>query len=185
MEHELVDAHGQLLNHVELVYRSGERKLVAKVFETLGCSVVETGGPYLVIQVSATSGNFLNNVLYASEVTAAQAQLESALEDQLVGGGAVASAFRAYEEQGRREPQRTTHFGIRMPSVDDLEKTLARIESLDCAELDGRLEVAGVFRPGDPGALSDALIQGFVHTNVFASGLVSLGQYIELQAQLG
>jgi len=47
--------------------------------------------------------------------------------------------------------------------------------------LAGRVAVAGVFRPGDPSAVTDTMIQAFVWTDVVAAGLLTLGQHIELQ----
>lgn len=184
MASQLVDEKGRFLNHAELVYRPGERKLVSRVFEALGCVAIETGGPYLVIQIDPGQGDFLNNVLYASEVSAEQWTFETLLQKQIGSSGELAAAYGAYEALRTAQPQRTTHFGIRMASAAELEQTLERIASLKDPELDGRLQLSGVFRPGDPGALSDALIQAFVRTDVCASGLISLGQHIELQAQL-
>ncbi len=46
------------------------------------------------------------------------------------------------------------------------------------------LELSALFRPGDPGALSDALVQAFVRTELCAAGLITLGQHIELQVEL-
>ena len=184
MTSQFVDATGRLLNHVELVYRPGERKLVTKVFETLGCVVVETGGPFLVIQIQPGEQSFLHNVLYASEVTPAQWEFERVLLEQTETDGKLAAAYREFDALRRREPQRTTHFGIRLESVEALEQLLARIRSLPDPELEGRLQLAAVFRPGDPGALSDSLIQAFVRTDVCAAGLIRLGQHIELQVEI-
>ncbi len=173
------------LNHVELVYRPGARERVGNVFATLGCRVIETGGPYLVIQVDEKAPSFVDNVLYASEVTAEQWSFEQALAKTLEPGDGVGSAHRAYASRLRREPQRTSHFGIRVGSATELDGILGAIDSRPPAA-DGvcELEVAGVFRPGDPGALSDSLIQAFVRTELCAAGLISLGQHIELQVDL-
>ena len=38
-----------------------------------------------------------------------------------------------------------------------------------------------MFAPGDPGSLTDTMIQAFVHTDVVAAGLLLLGQHFELQ----
>ncbi len=184
MASQLVDEKGRFLNHAELVYRPGERKLVPRVFEALGCIAVETGGPYLVIQIDPSQGDLINNVLYASEVSAEQWEFETLLQQELGRSREFAAAHRAYDSLRAAQPQRTTHFGIRMASVTELEQTLERVGSLKDPELEGRLEISGVFRPGDPGALSDALIQAFVRTDVCACGLISFGQLIELQAQL-
>ena len=99
-------------------------------------------------------------------------------------GGVDLHAQRGEEYCREQIAQRTTHFGIRLASVEALEQLLARIRSLPDPELEGRLELAAVFRPGDPGALSDTLIQAFVRTDVCAAGLIRLGQHIELQANL-
>ncbi len=37
----------RLLNHVEMVYLPGERRLVAKLFQALGCAVVDRGGTFM------------------------------------------------------------------------------------------------------------------------------------------
>ncbi len=111
-------------------------------------------------------------------------KFETLLQNKIISSGELAAAYGAYESLRTAQPQRTTHFGIRMASAAELEQTLERIASLKDPELDGRLQLSGVFRPGDPGALSAALIQAFVRTDVCASGLISLGQHIELQAEL-
>ena len=41
----------------------------------------------------------------------------------------------------------------------------------------------GFFRPGDPGSYTDFIMQSFIKTDVAASGLITFGQHIELQAQ--
>ena len=51
-------------------------------------------------------------------------------------------------------------------------------------ELDGRVTVSGVFFPGDPGAYTDRMAQAFVWTDVIASGLLTIGQHVELQWHL-
>ena len=182
---EHLHPQGRLLNHVELVYRPGERSLAGRLFETLGCKVVETGGPYLVIQICPGLGGFFDNVLYVSEVTSTQLQLESVLQRELSSHGELRKRFREFQDGRRDEPQRTTHFGIRMRSTAELDGILERVRSLEDPELQGRVSVTGVFRPGDPGALSDSLVQAFLHTDICAAGLLSFGQAIELQAQIG
>ena len=179
MARQLVDTGGRLLNHVELVYRPGERQRVAALFRALGCGVIETGGPYLVVRVAPDGAGFLHNVLYASEATEAQLRFEEALSEAL-SNGKLADAHRGWRDSQLHEPQRTTHFGLRLASSGELDEILARIE----AQPELGLAVAGVFRPGDPGALSDTLIQVFLHTELCAAGLVCLGQHIELQVDL-
>jgi hypothetical protein len=173
------------LNHVELVYRPGERALAAKVFELLGCRPQDTGRTYLTSFVEPEEADFVNNAVYASEVTPEQWQLECALSDALAEEGPVATAARGYLDRFHDEPQRSTHFGIRIPDRDRFDAVIAGLR--DAADHDpdlaGRVRVSGVFAPGDPGSLTDTMIQAFVHTDVVAAGLLVLGQHFELQYQ--
>jgi hypothetical protein len=167
------------------VYRPGARERVAKAFETLGCRVIETGGRYLVIQVDERASSFVDNVLYASEVTAEQWGFEEALANALEPGDGLRPAQQSFAARFQREPQRTSHFGIRVASATELDAILDAIGSMPpSSDRLCELEVTGVFRPGDPGALSDSLIQAFVRTELCAAGLITLGQHIELQVEL-
>jgi hypothetical protein len=187
MARQLINGQGGLLNHVELVYRPGERELVARLFEILGCRVIETGRAFLVMHVDPEVPDplSLDNCLYASEVTPEQWRFEQELGRTLEGAPALRAAYDEFSNRTRSKPQHTTHFGIRMSSVARLDEVLGRIESAREAKLAGRVSVAGVFRPGDPGSLSDTLVQAFVRTDVCAAGFVTLGQHIELQALPG
>jgi hypothetical protein len=174
---------GRALNHVELVYRPGERALAARVFELLGCRPQDRGGTYLTSFVEPSEGDFVNNTVYCSEVTPEQWELEQALEAALAAEGPVAVAADAYLERLRREPQRSTHFGIRVHDRDGYDAVLEQIRDAGKRdpELAGRIQVSAVFAPGDPGSLTDTMIQAFVHTDVVAAGLLALGQHFELQ----
>ncbi|HKD68890.1 MAG TPA: hypothetical protein VKB84_18745 [Candidatus Binataceae bacterium] len=174
---------GRLLNHLEMVYRPGERHLVTKLFTALGCTVTDSGHTHLGIAVGATDKFGLNNAMYASEVTAEQWALEEQLQKALEGKSPLSAAYAGYEEKFRRNPQLTSHFGIRYPSFEALEKTLAQLENNLDPELAGRVQVKGVFRPGEPGSMSDFIMQAFIKTDIAASGLITFGQHIELQAQ--
>ncbi len=179
----MASPEARLHNHTELVYRPGERALACRVFEALGCRVVETGGPYLLVLVEPAEKGPYDNVLYASEVTPEQWALEQALSVELAKSGALGDSFRAHRARLQREPQSSTHFGIRFPSPAALDATLEQLEKAS-TELGGRLSLSGVFRPGDPGNLDPTLIQAFVRTDVVAAGLVTLGQHFELQAHV-
>src|SRR5579864_1833158 len=157
---------GRLLNHLEMVYRPGERQLVTKLFTTLGCTVTDTGSTYLVIGVGATDKYMLNNTLYASEVTEEQWRLEQQLQKALEGESPLAAAYAGYDDKFRRNPQLTCHFGIRYPSFDAVEKTLDHLQNGLDPELKGRVEIKGVFRPGAPGSMSDFIMQAFIKTDI-------------------
>ena len=175
---------GRQLNHVELVYRPGERGLAARVLELLGCAVVDRGGTFLTAFVDPMVNDFMNNCFYASEATSEQLGLEAALGRALRGGRLGVEA-RCYLDRLQREPQRSFHFGVRYPELDDLEAGVARIAAAGAndPELAGRISVSDVFRPGDSGSYTDSMVQAFVHTDVVASGLLAFGQHVELQWQ--
>jgi len=186
MARQLIGGSGGLVNHVEMVYRPGERALVAQLFEALGCMVIETGRRFLVIHADpqAPDPRMLDNCLYASEVTPEQWRFEEALQRELACSPDLVDSYRSFVAMTRRRPQQTTHFGIRLSSPPRFEELLTRIESLRDANpsLRQRVEIAGVLRPGDVESLSNTLVQAFVRTDVCAAGFVSLGQHIELQA---
>jgi hypothetical protein len=165
------------LNHVELVYRPGERELAKRLFSLLGLEPTDSGGQFLSIRVAPNDEDGLNNVLYASEVTAEQLQLDQAMGPVLDGPG------RMYLDRMAREPQRSSHFGIRYDDTDAYERMLRAIDEAGSndRQLAGRVRLAGVFRPGDPGSYANTMTQSFVWTDVVAAGLLSLGQHIELQ----
>jgi hypothetical protein len=179
----LMNYKGRLLNHVELVYWPGERHLVGKLFTALGCTVIDSGATHLYIAVGSPDKYGLNNSLYASEVTKEQLLLEEQLRQALHGESPLAAAYAGYDDKFRRHPQLTSHFGLRFPSFAKLEETLAQLESNLDPELVGRVQIKGVFRPGAPGSYTDLVMQAFIKTDIAASGLLTFGQHIELQAQ--
>ena len=176
---------GRALNHVELVYRPGERELAGRVFALLGCRPQDNGGTFLTSFVEPGEGDFCNNAVYCSEVTPEQWRLECALTEALDGRGPVADAAHAYLDRLRGEPQRSTHFGIRVPDRDRFDSVIDGLRDAEehDPDLAGRVRVSAVFAPGDPGSLTDVMIQAFVHTDVVAAGLLVLGQHFELQYQ--
>lgn len=172
------------LNHVELVYRPGERALALEVLEVLGCTTADSGGIWargLVDPGRVALAADSNNVLYVSEVPPEQWALEEGLREAM-GSGTLGSARHAFDERLRREPQRSAHFGIRLPDRVTFDARLEAVrDAAEQPELAGRLGVAGVFFPGDPGAVSPGLAQAFVWTDVVAAGLLVFGQHVELQ----
>jgi hypothetical protein len=177
---------GHRLNHVEMVYRPGERALAGRFFETVGMRVLDRGGTWMTALVDPDVADFSNNACYASEVTPEQWTLEQTLADAIAGDDdGVGSAARAYLDRLRTEPQRSFHFGIRFHSRDDFDATLDRVRAADSdAELSGRVALSGVFHPDDPGAAAPNMIQAFVRTDVVAAGVLAFGQHVELQWHL-
>src|SRR5438876_3484719 len=141
------------LNHVEMVYRPGERALAARVFEVLGMRVLDRGGTWFTALVDPEVADFSNNACYASEVTPEQWALEQSLADAIADASdEVGGTARGYLERLRNEPQRSFHFGIRFHQRDDFDAALERVRGVDDdPELKGRVSLVRVFHPDDPG----------------------------------
>ncbi|MDI2124740.1 hypothetical protein [Yinghuangia seranimata] len=174
------------ITHAELLHRPGERELAKRVFELLGCRVLDRGGHFFTAFVDPEVTDYVTNVLYASEVSPEQWEFERQLDRAATGEGPLAETRSAWAADMRAHPQHSYHFGLRLPSEQALDAVLERVEAAgrDDPELAGRIGVAGVFRPGDPDAATDTMVQAFVRTDVVACGLVALGQHIELQWHL-
>ena len=169
------------LTHVELLYRPGERALAQKVLRLLGCEPVDRGGEFFTSFVDPDGArDYANNVLYASEVRGAQWEFEKLM------AGDVSAERAAYLAELRREPQRSTHFGFRVPTDTALDELVDRVRSAgtDDPDLAGRIAVDGVYRPGEPGSIAQNMVQAFIWTDVLAAGLLTLGQHIEVQWHL-
>jgi hypothetical protein len=179
---------GHRLNHVEMVYRPGERELAGRFFELLGMRVLDRGGVWMTALVDPDVADFSNNACYASEVTPEQWALEQALADAITRAEQdddVGRSARAYLERLRAEPQRSFHFGIRFLARDDFDATLDRVRgAASDPELAGRVTLSGVFDPEAPGAYAPNMIQAFVRTDVVAAGVLAFGQHVELQWHL-
>lgn len=170
---------GRRLTHVELLHRPGERQLAARFFELLGCDSVDRGGHWFTAIVEPSGErDFSNNVFYASEIGEDQWALEQTL--------AELPALVQYHAAMRDKPQMSGHFGFRVPAQADLNAIVERVAAAgnDDPDLAGRVAVAGVYRPDDPGAVAPNMVQAFIWTDVVASGLLALGQHIEIQWHL-
>lgn len=178
-----IDRPARRLTHAEFVYRPGERHLAAAFFELLGCRPADRGGEFLTSFVDPAVADFSTNAFYASEVTAEQWQLERALAEDR---GGVDAARTAYLDRLRREPQRSFHIGFKVPTEAELDATVERVRAAadHHPDLAGRVAVARVFRPGEPGALAPNMVQAFIWTDVVAAGLLTLGQHVEVQWHL-
>ena len=171
------------LNHVEMVYRPGERALAGRVLEVLGMRVLDRGGTWFTALVDPEVADFSNNACYASEVTPEQWALEQSLADAIADANdEVGGTARGYLDRLRTEPQRSFHFGIRFHQRDDFDAALERVRAVDDdPELKGRVSLVRVFHPDEPGAAAPNMIQAFVQTDVVAAGVLAFGQHIELQ----
>jgi hypothetical protein len=167
------------ITHAEFAHAPGERHLAQAVFTLLGCRVLDRGGTFFTAFVEPSEANFSANVFYASEVTKEQWAFEQTIRD-LAG-----PALREFGEARRVAPQRSFHCGLQVPTVAAFDGLIDRVRAAkDSGPLAGRIAVAGLFRPGEPGALAPNMIQLFIWTDVVACGLLALGQFIEIQHHL-
>jgi hypothetical protein len=167
------------LTHAEFLYAPGERELAQEVFTVLGCRVVDRGGTFFTAFIEPSEADHSNNVFYASEVTSEQ----QAFEQQLLARAGDASA--SFLQTRRAVPQRAFHCGFRVPDEAALDAVEHQVRAASIAgPLAGRIDIAGIFRPGDPGALAPNMVQMFVWTDVLATGLLALGQILEVQWHL-
>jgi hypothetical protein len=170
----------RVLNHVELLHAPGEQALAYEVFELLGCRLrMLTDDIHMAGVIEPASADHLNNALYVSEATAPQWNLEQALRRSLRDDADLAEVAERYTHGLHERPQDSAHFGIVCTDHDAWE---ARVEVLRNVpethpHLARRLVLTGLF------PLSPRLHQAFVWTDVFAAGVITFGQHIELQWQ--
>lgn len=160
------------LNHAELVHRPGERELTRRALAALGCEVRDgVTGVWI----------FADEVFLVSEVTPEQWAFEEWLSGRI--GDEPDGPYKEFVDQLAVQPQRYPHLGIGFETLSAWEDTVERIRTLPATDpaLAQRLEVASVFRPGDPGSFGDDFVQAFVRTDIFSVGLLTLGQTLELQ----
>jgi hypothetical protein len=172
-------------NHVELVHRPGEAHLVRKLLTLLGCTPKT-----LEATLSGTTYQSSDDdVLWFSEVPPEQWAFEQWLQAQIDAHGDTAAL--AFIEKSRVVPQKFAHFGMGLPTLAAWEESIARLRDAEAndPEVDGRIHLALVARPGEEGstlslsggALGATLYQAFLRTDIVSTGLLTLGQAIEIQ----
>ena len=161
------------LTHVELLHAPGERALAARVFELLGCTVVDSGNHWFTAFIDDGLRDWSNNTLYASEAPAEQLAIEAAMPD----------AVDEWVAMVRTAPQKSPHFGLRVGTVEEHRAILDRVREAgeNDPQLRDRVAVLGLFPHDAPGAIATNMDQAFIWTDVIASGPLRLGQVIEIQ----
>jgi hypothetical protein len=174
----------QQITHSECIYAPGDGDLVKELFTALGFAVTKVEPyPYIIAHVNPEVLDVMENVIYASEVTPIQQAFEKTLQETLAQSTELREAADDWEKDFRDDPQRSVHFGFKYESRDSFEATIARLREA-CGPgkpLEGRLLVTGVYFPGDEGSITETMAQGFVWTDVMASGILTFGQHLELQ----
>ncbi len=173
------------LNHIEMIHAPGERHLAIRAFELLGgrLSVSTAGTPIALDVASELVGRFPHdNAIYVSEITPQQWEFEQSLRDTLQKDCRLRSLHESYLANVRGHPQKSFHFGIRFETLEALEERVEAINEAGAStDLKGRMVVSGVYRPG---TYTTSMTQAFVWTDIVASGLLLIGQHIELQWRL-
>jgi hypothetical protein len=160
------------LNHVEMLYKPGERDAARAFFETLGFQVDDfpPGGQWLAVTVDPEGGIGVDNVMYANEPTPAQRNFEAAFEQAVANDPHLAETLERYRNIRRERPQYVFHFGASLPSHEEWETRTSRMEEANRSHplLKGRVHVKRS-EPGDPGALGP-MSQAFIYTDILACG---------------
>ncbi len=179
---------GNLLNHVETLYRPGERDIAIKLAEALGCAISDTGfkgdgcETFLAAHPNPADRNMQNNAFYMSPMRPEQERLENHLKQLHDNDEILRMSLEEYRKVARSAPFGVPHFALRYPSGIAVEQAVAKLEQALGARLGDRLHVR-VFKIGDSDAAVGNIVQGFVYQDVIVSGSFLYGQLIELQSQ--
>jgi len=179
---------GELLNHLETLYRPGERELAVELATALGFEIRDTGfkgdtdSTFLGVHPNADEKDSRNNAFFMSEMTIEQQAMEQQLRKCCESDPDLAATVADYRRIARTRSFGVPHFGIRLRSSAALQAALERIETTIKPKLGDRIEV-NAFWTGAPGVEDSSLTQVFIHQDVIVSGSFLLGQVIELQVQ--
>lgn len=182
----IAEYRGNMLNHVEALYRAGDRDIAIELGGVLGCIVVDTGidagqgSTFLAVHPNPDDLDVDNNAFYISEITPQHAAVEEALEAAQGVDAELRARVAEYHEKALNWPFSVPHFGLRYQTEAEIEAVAQRLERAS-DRLKARVGLK-IIRPGDEGALT-LFTQGFVHQDVVVSGSFLLGQLIELQYQ--
>ena len=182
----IAEYRGNMLNHVEALYRPGDRDIAIELGEVLGCVVVDTGidagqgSTFLAVHPNPDDLDVDNNAFYLSEITPEHAAVEEVLEGAQRADAGLRERVARYRAKALSWPFSIPHFGLRYQDEAEIEAVAQRF-----ARASDRLKARArinVIRPGDDGALT-LFTQGFVYQDVVVAGSFLLGQLIELQYQ--
>jgi len=184
---EIAQYQGRLLNHVETLYRPGERALAIELAQALGCTIKDTGfkgdgvDTFLGAHPDPEDHDPANNAFFMSEMRPEHVALEAALRRLCDADASLADQLEQYRTAARTKPFGVPHFGIRFRAGCDVEAAGERLAALK-EKLGDRLHFR-IFRPGEADAAGGELVQAFVYQDVIVSGSFLMGQLIELQNQ--
>lgn len=180
------NGNGAVLSHTEAIYRPGDRDLAVGFFEALGCMTYDTdtlslsGKTYVSVHPDPSERG-LDHVIYLSEMTAEQRQLEQVLRIRIEEDAEVGSARSQYRRLATEKPFGLSHIAIRYPDFASLERVLDGLEERLTPEMKQRSTVR-IFRPGDSEDITWESVQAFIYTDIAVAGISVFGQIYELSA---
>ena len=186
---KISDYPGSLVNHLNALYRPGERALAVELAEALGLTVAEItftqeGHKMTAIHPNADDLDTTNNIIFLTEMGPSQAKLDAVMREKIAADPEFGEAVNGYRDGARTYPDANPHFGLRYPSAKVLDPAIDRLRNNLGPALGKRVSVhdAPYYPPAD--GIPD-IRQTFVYTDVFAVGPAAFGQIIELQIERG
>jgi hypothetical protein len=178
--------NGNLLNHIEALYRPGERDLALALVEALGCSVSDNtfsgDGPetFLAVHPNPADPDVRSNAFYMSPMRPEQQALEARLSSLASDDEELNAALEAYRGAARTLPFGVSHFGLRYASEQALKQAYAAVGDRFSGQLGDRLHLR-LFDPEGGERAGATVVQAFVYQDIIVSGSFAYGQLIELQ----
>src|SRR4051794_15115468 len=124
-----------VLGHLALHYMPGDEQKARRLLELFGCTLVDNGPSpgndgFCTVLVNGDGANYADNIMFLSCVTPEQAAIEDAIRTALATGkpgeDPVATKYR---ESMLTKPESTSHIGIRVHTLEQLEQVLTGIEA--------------------------------------------------------
>ena len=175
---------GHRLNHVEMVYRPGERALAGRVYELLGMRVLDRGGTWMTALVDPDVADFSNNAClrvggHARAVGAGTGPCRRHRAATTPAWATPHARTSTVSTPSRNAPSTSGSASTRATTSTPRSTACARPTTTPSSQDASRC--SGVFHPDEPGAAAPNMIQAFVRTDVVAAGLLAFGQHVELQ----
>jgi hypothetical protein len=188
------------LGHVALAVGPGDGPAAAHLLELLGLQVTDNGpskmgDPWYTALVDPDTFEGLENLFFVVPVSEAQLRLEASLGEQL----ADTVELEDFLGSKREQPESASHIALAFNDLDTLEEAvLAVLDAADEPPLAGRVNVrvfrarggyddvdermaaSDLFADADDVAFVERTVQVFVQTDIVSTGLLLLGQTIEL-----
>ena len=177
----------QRLNHVEMVYRPGERDLASRVFELLGMRVRRQRRQWMSALVDPTSPTSPTTPVTRRRSRPSSGTLEQTLAAAMASGDSAGGHRRAGVPRHGCRPSRSTRStsGSATTHRDDFDATLdASAPPRPIPSSPGASRCSASTTRANPAPAAPGMFQAFVRTDVVAGGLLAFGQLIELQWHL-